>query len=222
MSDVIHILLVEDDPLYANLIKHSLAKAPDLGFTVESTDLLYKAIDRVALAGIDVVLLDLTLADSSGHETFSTFHAHHPDTPVLVLTSYDDEALAVEIVRSGAQDYLLKEAGLPNVQVMSRAIRYAVERGHLIAAIRQQSRDLAAMEERQILARDLQDTVVQSLFAASTTAEALVRLCNGCDYQDVITELHGLIRDSLLKTQGMLLKLHSEIETQPDEFQVVR
>jgi len=76
-----------------------------------------------------VVLLDLSLPDSQGLATFTEVRVCRPDLPVVVLTGLDDEELATEAVKAGAQDYLVK--GTIDADSLTRAIRYAVERNRM-------------------------------------------------------------------------------------------
>jgi two-component system sensor histidine kinase/response regulator len=127
----IKILLVEDNPADAELIQHMLAQASRedaqaSSFGLECADLLSTALERLAAGGIDAVLLDLSLPDSQGLMAFTKVHTQAAHTPVIVLSGMDDEALAVEAVRQGAQDYLVK--GHVDGFSLARAIRHAVER----------------------------------------------------------------------------------------------
>ncbi|MFA6293919.1 MAG: response regulator, partial [Victivallales bacterium] len=81
---------------------------------------------RLAAGKYDVILLDLTLHDSHGFETFSTMLKAAPDIPIVVMSGSDDETLSLHAVREGAQDYLVK--GQADANLLSRAIRYAIER----------------------------------------------------------------------------------------------
>jgi signal transduction histidine kinase len=81
-----------------------------------------------------VVLLDLTLPDSHGMDTFTTAHAADPSVPIVVLSGMDDEDLAVRAVQEGAQDYLVK--GNVDGGTILRSMRYAIERQRLEAARR--------------------------------------------------------------------------------------
>jgi DNA-binding NarL/FixJ family response regulator len=82
-----------------------------------------------------VTLLDLSLPDSHGLETFLTLKNMVSGMPVIIMTGMDDEALAMNAVQAGAQDYLVKRQLDTNLLV--RAIRYAIEREKLIASLRQ-------------------------------------------------------------------------------------
>ncbi len=104
----IRILLVEDNPGDARLIMEILLEAADDQFEIACTERLDLALEHVAQHQIDVVLLDLTLPDSSGLSTFERMHAQAPTIPTVVLTGLDIETLGIEAVQKGAQDYLIK------------------------------------------------------------------------------------------------------------------
>lgn len=124
----IKILLVEDDPIYARLIKEMLADA--LGekdsFAIVHAMRLSDAIKFYAEDIFDVVLLDIMLPDSRGIETFQNINRRIKDAPIVVLSALDDEKLAVSAVRQGAQDYLVKMQ--IDGELLARSIRYAIER----------------------------------------------------------------------------------------------
>jgi serine phosphatase RsbU (regulator of sigma subunit) len=122
----VRVLLVEDNPGDAVLIREMLRERPTARFALTVVDRLRDAREALADPGFDVVLLDLSLPDSSGLETFHGLRGAGPPRPMVVLTGLDDEALAVRAVQEGAQDYLVKD------QVTGRqlihALSYAVGR----------------------------------------------------------------------------------------------
>jgi two-component system, cell cycle sensor histidine kinase and response regulator CckA len=122
----IRVLLVEDNVGDARLILELLAEVDKDLFTLERVDRLQPALDRLSRAGVDVVLLDLGLPDSEGLETFHRAHRESPQEPIIVISGLDDESVALEAVRSGAQDYLVK--GRIEGALLARVIRYAIER----------------------------------------------------------------------------------------------
>ncbi|MDP2898422.1 MAG: response regulator [bacterium] len=119
------ILLVEDNPGDVRLLRDALAETGG-EFRLVAVGSLAEALQRLTEGGIEVVLLDLSLPDAHGLETVTQANAAAPRLPIVVLTGLEDEALAVQAVRHGAQDYLVK--GQVNSQLLVRAIRYAVER----------------------------------------------------------------------------------------------
>jgi signal transduction histidine kinase len=126
-------LLIEDNPGDARLIREMLVEAG------ARTDVELAQADRL-LAGLavlgqrefDVMLLDLSLPDSSGLTTFESAHAAAPGVPIVVLSGLDDEEVAVRAVHEGAQDYLVK--GQVDGGGILRSLRYAIERQRLEAA----------------------------------------------------------------------------------------
>jgi DNA-binding response OmpR family regulator len=129
--DVKHVkaLLIEDSPEDARLIREMLNEVVDGQFELESAEELSAGLERMAGGGIDVVLLDLSLPDSRGLDTFIRVHGQAPDMPFVLLTGLDDEALAVRAVKMGAQDYLVK--GRVGGNLLVRSMRYAIERNRL-------------------------------------------------------------------------------------------
>ena len=123
----IRALLVEDNPLDARLIQIMLQEAGGGLFELERTERLSSGLQILAKGKIDIVLLDLSLPDSSGGlATFRKVHAQAPHMPIIVMTGLDDETIAVNAVQQGAQDYLVK--GQVTGPLLVRAMRYALER----------------------------------------------------------------------------------------------
>ena len=126
MTEVIRVLVVEDNPADVELVRAYLPVSELVRFEIESVARLSEAIDKLNEKGIDLVFIDLGLPDSQGLETFRQLQKAAPDMPTIVLTGLDDEKIAVTAVRNGAQDYLIK--GELNGSVLVRAARYAMER----------------------------------------------------------------------------------------------
>jgi PAS domain S-box-containing protein len=134
-SHHIHLLLIEDNPGDAGLIREMLAEAKGMSFELEWTETLSEGIERLVLSGIDVVLLDLALTDSTGLETLRRLRAASPCAPVVVvLSGLSDEEISYQAVQEGAQDYLIK--GQVDSSLLVRSIRYAIERGQEQEALR--------------------------------------------------------------------------------------
>jgi len=120
------ILLIQDNPDAAKSICGALSSASGGSFEVGWVRNLSDGLERLIKNGIDAILLELSLPDSSGLETFDKLHAAAADVPILILGSNDNEAQAKEAVARGAQDYLL-----PNHldgYSLTRAVRNAIER----------------------------------------------------------------------------------------------
>jgi PAS domain S-box-containing protein len=139
----IKVLLVEDNPGDARLIVELLRDVQADEFDLEHVDRLAPALERLGQAGVDVVLLDLGLPDSNGLDTFEQTHRGAPGKPIIVVSGLDSEQVAVEAVRAGAQDYLVK--GRIEGQLLARIIRYAIERQHIRAELTSSQRRMQAI-----------------------------------------------------------------------------
>ena len=119
------ILLVEDSEDFATLIGAHLRRAfADL--PIVRLERLAQCQDELGKNDYSVILLDLNLPDSSGLKTLEAVLSTNRRTPIVVLTGVEDETLAVEAVRIGAQDYILKDA--LHLGTLVRSVRFAIER----------------------------------------------------------------------------------------------
>ena len=125
LNSLVTVLVVEDNPGDVVLIREMLADATR-PFEVLHANRLSEATAYLEQQMVDVILLDLSLPDSVGMQTFQRIDATAPDVPIVVMTGLDDEEFALETAREGAQDYLVK--GHVDTGVLVRAIRYAIER----------------------------------------------------------------------------------------------
>jgi Flp pilus assembly CpaE family ATPase len=128
----INILLIEDNPGDTRMIRELLAEAKGISPCLLCTDRLSSGIQQIRDGGVDVVLLDLSLPDSQGFDTFSKLRAHANGLPVILLTGLEDEDLGMRAVHEGAQDYIVK--GAVTSLSLARAVRFAVERQKTLAA----------------------------------------------------------------------------------------
>jgi signal transduction histidine kinase len=135
------VLLVEDNPGDAGLLEEMLKESTAASFHLVCAERLSAGLERLNAGGIDVVLLDLSLPDSHGLETLAKTQARAPQLPIIVQTSLDDEALAIQAVRNGAQDYLIK--GQVDANLLTRSVRYAIERKRVEEERRQLQEQLA-------------------------------------------------------------------------------
>ena len=141
------VLLIEDNEDDAILIREMLAEKQDLGIELEWVDRLSRGLTGSVSGKIDLVLLDLSLPDSHGLETFDLVQGCAPDVPIVVLTGLDDEAIANQAVRRGAQDYLVK--GRLDSYLLTRAVRYAVERKQAERALRESEAKLRQSQKME-------------------------------------------------------------------------
>jgi PAS domain S-box-containing protein len=123
---IIRVLLAEDNPGDQRLLQEYLKESKDQEVKLSTVESLGQAHDYLQASQFDLVLLDLSLPDSQGLDTFRKVHAAQPTLPIVVLTGLDDRTTAIQALREGAQDYLIK--GEVEANVLNRSIQYAIER----------------------------------------------------------------------------------------------
>ncbi len=124
------ILLIDDNPGDRRLIEIMLAEANAGGYQIVACERLEDGLRQSKQREFDLILLDLTLPDSEGLNTFNAVNSVRVNVPVIVLTGVDDDVLALQALKHGAQDYLVK--GEFDASLLHRAIQYAIERNRLI------------------------------------------------------------------------------------------
>jgi signal transduction histidine kinase len=139
IANSIKILLIEDNLAEARLLQEFLKQTQSHKFTLLNVKRLGDALNLLSNCNeiscdFDVILLDLTLPDSQGLASLAPLIRQAPTVPIVVLTNTNDDKLALEAVRQGAQDYLVKRQ--VNVEVLIRAVRYAIERKHTLESLR--------------------------------------------------------------------------------------
>jgi len=122
----VNVLLIEDSQEHAEILQKLLASGEGSRFVLHRTGNLAQGLDRLKGGGVHLVLLDMTLPDSEGLNTFIRVLEAAPEIPVIVLSGINDVHLAVETVQLGAQDYLVK--GHVDSHLLMRAMQYAIER----------------------------------------------------------------------------------------------
>ncbi|HVO67734.1 MAG TPA: response regulator [Syntrophales bacterium] len=136
MSIILKILLVEDNIHDAALIKEMIyedkvKETDDVRYEMVHRKTCEDALSYLAESKVDVILLDLSLPDSSGLDTVKKMVEQEKNTPIIVLTGLDDEEIAIKAMQVGVQDYLSKNR--INGILLIRSLKYAIERFHTLA-----------------------------------------------------------------------------------------
>lgn len=155
------VLLIEDNAGDARIIEEMLAEEPLAPFRLRRADRLSRGLELLSLKETELVLLDLSLPDSHGLETFAKVYAHAPKVPIIVLSGNDDQTLALYAVKSGAQDYLVK--GKIDRELLLRAMQYSIERKRYQEELERQANydGLTGLPNRHLL----YDRLRQAVFA---------------------------------------------------------
>lgn len=159
-SIVRNVLLIEDSKGDARLLEEMLFDVGEDSFKLICAGTLASGFKYLKRGEIHLVLLDLGLPDSEGFDTFLKIHDAVPDLPIIIMTGYNDAKMAVDAVREGAQDYLVK--GQVDGNLLIRSMRYAIER-----------KKLEIEREKMIL--ELQDAL-----AKIKTLRGLLPICSFC------------------------------------------
>jgi signal transduction histidine kinase len=122
----LQVLLVEDNSGDARLLREMFSEEKTGSFQLTHVLHLSEALVLLAKGGVDIVLLDMGLPDGHGLDTVRRARAVAPGVPLIVLTGLDDEALAAQAMKEGAQDYLIK--GEIENRALPRALRHSIER----------------------------------------------------------------------------------------------
>jgi len=180
----IDVLLIEDDPGDARLIREMLLSDGSGMFALTQCAYLESGMTALDEQAYDVILLDLTLPDSAGIDTLFKLQSAVPDVAIVVLTGLDDMTLVgVEAVKGGAQDYLVK--GDVDAKLLRRSIRYAIERHEIEERLRRSE------EEYRSLIDDVFDTSMVAVIILNADFEVV--WCNEA------TEIYfGFERENIL------------------------
>ena len=144
MKQKISVLIIEDSLDDFSLLKEVLESSDEVEAKIFHQVRLEDAISVARNIVVDVAIIDLSLPDSFGLDTYVSFHKEHPSIPTIIMTGVKDHDMAFEAVQKGAQDYLFK--GEPSSTAIIRTILYAIERQRLMTEIKQASDHIKTLQ----------------------------------------------------------------------------
>jgi diguanylate cyclase (GGDEF)-like protein len=197
-----NVLLIEDNAGDARLIQEMVREDPDAPFVVHTADRLARGLERLSSSAIALVLLDLSLPDSFGLETFARVYAHSPTVPIIVLTGNDDRILALSAVKGGAQDYLVKNR--LDRELLVRAMHYSIERKRYQVQLEHQANydTLTGLPNRNLL----NDRLRQSVYGQRERRNAAVVFMDLDHFKFVNDSLGHSVGDKLLQSMAERLR----------------
>lgn len=218
-ADEILLLLIEDDADHRALVMRHL-KRSTARFRVIPAECLGDGLEQLRQVPVQGILLDLRLPDSSWPESLERVCAAAPQSAVVVLSSLEDQELAVSAVQNGAQDYLVKSH--LTSELLLRSIRYAIERKRHEASLEQlvAARTWELQETNQRLAREIQEHKQ----AREQLAEQQQRLLQSERLAAIGEMVAGLAhesRNALQRTQACLTMLARRVEDRPKAMDLV-
>ena len=192
--EVVKVLLVEDSPTEAMLIQAVLEETDFPTFSTMIVGTLAEAIECLALEDhCDIVVLDLTLPDSSGLATYQSIRQRFPEIPVVVVTANNSKSMALEAIQIGAQDFIVKEQ-VENM-ALGLSLRFAIERKRGENDIKRRQKNLETVIKATPVGMLLIDENMRIEMANEAVAE-LVGMC----YQDLL----GKTLDEGLRPQQVI------------------
>ncbi|HYX65311.1 MAG TPA: EAL domain-containing protein [Burkholderiales bacterium] len=196
------VLLIEDNPGDARLIQEMIGDEPDAPFIVHVADRLAAGLERLSTSDTSLVILDLSLPDSFGIETFAKVYAHSPAVPIIVLTGNDDDALALAAVKHGAQDYLVKSR--LERELLVRSMRYSIERKRYQVELEHQANydALTGLPNRNLL----NDRLRQAVYAQRSLRHLAVVFMDLDHFKLINDSLGHGTGDKLLKAMAERLR----------------
>ncbi len=198
--EIINVLLIEDNLGDVELIKEMLLeRKTKKKYKVEVSPSFYKGMSRLKRGGIDVVLLDLSLPDSMGYETFFKLHDSFQKIPIILFTGTDDDDFVENVMETGAQDYLVK--GTITGELLEKSLMNAIDRNKLVVKLKHTSQILADTE-----------AMFQAVFHNSA-----IGICVA-DIRGMIVNSNPAMRDILGYSEDeMLTKSLSDISIEEDK-----
>ena len=189
MSRAKKILMVEDDSLDAEEVIRTLAiKLTDTDsqkYDVRHVSTLTRGLKALDCEQFDLILLDMGLPDASETESFEKIYALTPHIPIVMITGSQDQTLALEMVRSGAQDFLIK--GVSTRQELVRCVAYAIER-HLLKG--ELAKTISALHHKSAILQSVIDHMGDGVLVTDQTGAVKILNPAAAELLDSSLKLH--------------------------------
>ena len=143
-NECLKILLIEDSKISAMITANILDSIDKRNYMIVAKS-LQEGMEKLENEQFDIILLDLTLPDSSGIETFIKIHNKHSDVPIIILSSSNDEKIVLKAIKSGAQDYLFKEELTKSL--LRKSILYTIERSKFAKTLSEKNKIIKENEK---------------------------------------------------------------------------
>jgi len=206
----IKVLLIDEDPAEAYMIREKMSEAEAGTFALEYSDRLSTGLERLAKGGIDVLLLDIGLPDGQGLNALARLRNQATDVPIIVLASLGDETRETEALQKGAQEFLVKHQNDGNSLVHS--IYRAIERQRTISEL-----------EREISRLESQEAYLQNIIRSNADGiiivdhNGIMRFVNpateslfGCTAEELLGELFDFTKVAGKTTELNIVRRNGE------------
>ncbi len=209
----ISVLIIEDNPGDARLIKEMLKESTQYNINLIEHGTLSKGLEELIKNEIEVILLDLNLPDCSGLNTISIIHEKVKNIPIIILTGRDDELLAIQSLKLGIQDYLVK--GKIDPILLERSIMYAIERQKVKQELELSKKEIQEECQRTNFYKDIfihdMSNILQGILSVAQLCK--IQLMNLDTTNDII-DIVGVIENQIIRGSKIISNVRklSELE----------
>jgi diguanylate cyclase (GGDEF)-like protein len=181
----LNLLMIEDNPDDVAIVRRLLSRSTTCTFNITVAEKLEDALGLTGSGSFDVILLDISLPDSFGENTFFKLRQHAPNIPIIVMTGCDDGNLINTTLQKGAQDYIIKDR--LEATSLCNSINHAIERQRMINNLEKKTREI------EMLTGNLKYLIDNSIDGMVITVNGVIRFVNpsalrilGCEYDNLI------------------------------------
>jgi len=197
-NQIINILLIEDNPGDVRLIQELMKEIGNGKFDLSYKNNLTDGMQILNEKIFNIILLDLSLPDSEGLQTLEHILAKATDVPIIVLTGTDDQILAIEAVKSGAQDYLIK--GIVNGILLERSIFYSIERQNIMKELKQSEKKFRLAFHRASFYKDILAHDMNNILHGIMSGTQLFSMyLSNTDNQEKISNVSDIITSQIMR-----------------------
>jgi signal transduction histidine kinase len=211
----IRILLIEDDEDAAEAMTLTLSK---LGVPVKTVFSGERGVEEWKKGGYDVVVSDIRMPGLDGMGVLRAIRAQDADFPVILLTAYEQIDTAIEALRLGAQDYIVKP--VPHIDTLLMSVQKAVDHHRLLLEHRAMTIRLKSLasellkveeKERRQLASNLHDALGQSFVIMKMKIEEIASLAPDGRMKDLARDACEILGETLHQTRSLIFNLSPPI-----------
>jgi PAS domain S-box-containing protein len=222
MADAIRVLLVDDESSFAEMAAGSLERA-DERFEIELETDAEAGLDRATEAEVDCIISDHDLPGMDGIDFLEAVREVEPELPFVLFTGKGSEEIASEAISAGVTDYLQKEVGTDQFEVLANRVNNAVEASRTERELKEHERELERYET-------FVETIAGGVFAQDAEGRysfvnSYIEEKTGYDREEIIGETPSMFLEASeleMFEDGILAMLEGSTESVTAETEIVR